>query len=109
MATAARASAAVLPDGIVAIVKRDCPTCALVAPVLADLARRGLPLHVYSQDDPSFPPGVRVVDDRDLTVSWHAGLTTVPTRQWPRPRRTRTACMCWCRSSVEKPPGATSK
>jgi hypothetical protein len=27
-----------LPDGLVAIVKEDCPTCVLVAPVLADLA-----------------------------------------------------------------------
>ena len=26
-----------LPDGLVAIVKRDCPTCTLVGPVLADL------------------------------------------------------------------------
>jgi len=28
-----------LPDGLVAIVKRDCPTCRLVAPVLAEMAR----------------------------------------------------------------------
>ena len=27
---------AVLPDGLLAIVKRDCPTCELTAPVLAD-------------------------------------------------------------------------
>jgi hypothetical protein len=30
-----------LPDGLVAVVKRDCPTCELlVAPVLAHHARR---------------------------------------------------------------------
>jgi hypothetical protein len=68
-----------LPDGLVAFVKRECPTCALVAPVLVELARRGVPLTVFSQDDPGFPAGVAVQDDRELLVSWHAGLTTVPT------------------------------
>ena len=47
-----------LPSGIVAFVKRDCPTCELVAPVLAELARR-VPLAVYSQDDPAFPAASR--------------------------------------------------
>ena len=28
-------SSAPLPDGLVAVVKQDCPTCVLVAPVLA--------------------------------------------------------------------------
>ena len=41
-------------DGLVVVVKRDCPTCELVAPVLADLART-MGVTVYSQDDPSFP------------------------------------------------------
>jgi len=40
---------------LVAIVKRDCPTCRLVAPVLAELADGALPLTVYSQDDPRSP------------------------------------------------------
>ena len=45
-----------LADGLVAIVKRDCPTCELIAPVLAELRdRAGMPLTVYSQDDPNFP------------------------------------------------------
>jgi hypothetical protein len=78
-AAAVEPEPAALPDGLVAIVKRACPTCALVAPVLADLAGRGVTLTVYSQDDPAFPPGVRVADDRELLVSWRAGLTTVPT------------------------------
>ncbi len=68
-----------LPDGLVAVVKRDCPTCNLVAPVLADLAAGGEPLTVYSQDDPAFPPGMSVVDDTDLDVSVALDLTTVPT------------------------------
>jgi hypothetical protein len=40
-------------DGVVAVVKRDCPTCRLVVPVLAELPG----VAVYSQDDPPvFPP-----------------------------------------------------
>jgi hypothetical protein len=66
-----------LPDGLVAIVKRDCPTCTLVAPVLAQLAPRGLT--VYSQDDPAFPPGLSARDDTTLELSYRLGLTTVPT------------------------------
>jgi hypothetical protein len=68
----------VLPDGIVAVVKRDCPTCALVAPVLAALAQR-VDLAVYTQDDPSFPEGVDAQDDSSLAVSWHWGVDAVPT------------------------------
>jgi len=68
-----------LPDGLVAVVKRDCPTCALVAPALAELAAGG-GLTVYSQDDPAFPVAAPWVHhDRDLAVSWHHGIGTVPT------------------------------
>ncbi|HZR11838.1 MAG TPA: thioredoxin family protein [Acidimicrobiia bacterium] len=68
-----------VPDGLVAVVKRDCPTCNLVAPVLAELARDDEKLTVVSQDDPSFPDGMTVVDDRDLDVSFALDLDTVPT------------------------------
>jgi hypothetical protein len=50
----------------------------LVAPVLQQLAAVG-DLTVYSQDDPAFPDGVRVVDDRELEVSWRLQVQTVPT------------------------------
>jgi hypothetical protein len=68
-----------LPDGLVAVVKRDCPTCVTVAPVLAQLSAGALPLTVYSQDDAGFPPGVAVRHDGDLAVSWHHQVETVPT------------------------------
>ena len=54
-----------LPDGWVVVLKRDCPTCILVEPVLHQLAAAG-ELTVYSQDDPGFPAGLPVVDDREL-------------------------------------------
>lgn len=68
-----------LPDGLVAVVKRDCPTCELVAPVLADLAGRDAGLTVYTQDDPAWPPQVNLVDDTGLAVSFHHDIETVPT------------------------------
>jgi len=68
-----------LPDGLVAVVKRDCPTCRLVAPVLADLRSRSLPLTIYSQDDPTFPDGLEPVDDTALDVSFALDVDTVPT------------------------------
>ncbi|RMH79849.1 MAG: thioredoxin [Actinomyces sp.] len=68
-----------LPDGLVAVVKRDCPTCVLIAPVLETLAAAG-ELTVYTQDDPAFPAEADWVrDDTDLAVSWHHDIETVPT------------------------------
>jgi hypothetical protein len=69
-----------LPDGLVAVVKRDCPTCELVVPVLDRLATGGGTLTVFTQDDPGFPAiAGPVVDDTELSVSWHHGIETVPT------------------------------
>src|SRR5215470_12562383 len=68
-----------LPDGLVAIVKGDCPTCRLVAPVLGEIAARR-PLTVFTQDDPSFPAAIAErIDDLALAVSWHHKIQTVPT------------------------------
>jgi len=67
-----------LPSGIVAFVKRDCPTCELVVPVLRAIAA-GTSLTVYTQDDPDFPSGVDATDDTDLSVSWHYEIEAVPT------------------------------
>jgi hypothetical protein len=74
------ANVPVLPDGVIAIVKRDCPTCVMVAPVLVDLAgRSAVPVTVVTQDDPTFPEGVAAVHDNDLALSWHHEIDTVPT------------------------------
>jgi hypothetical protein len=69
-----------LPDGLVAIVKRECATCGLVVPVLGELAAGGRPVTVYTQDDPEFPATAAPrIDDRELVVSWHHHIETVPT------------------------------
>ena len=67
-----------LPSGLVAFVKRDCPTCELVVPVLEQISARES-LTVYTQDDPAFPPGIPAVDDTSLEQSWHHQIETVPT------------------------------
>ncbi len=68
----------VLPDGLVAVVKRECATCAMVVPVLQRLAAEA-GITVYTQDDPTFPDGMDSVHDADLAVSWHHDIETVPT------------------------------
>ena len=68
----------VLPDGLVAFVKRDCPTCEVVAPVLRQLAEAGS-ITVFTQDDPAFPEGIAALDDTSLERSWRHGIEVVPT------------------------------
>ncbi len=69
-----------LRDGLVAIVKRDCPTCTTVVSVLTQIADAGVPIAVCSQDDPTFPDGLAgVIDDTGLELSWGLGIETVPT------------------------------
>lgn len=71
-----------LGDGLHLIVKRDCPTCVAIEPVIGQLAvgaGSGESVSVYSQDDPTFPAGVEVIDDTGLAVSWHNDVETVPT------------------------------
>jgi hypothetical protein len=64
----------ILPDGLVVIVKQDCETCRMIAPLLAKLAAT-----VYTQDDPMFPEGADPIFDADLAISWHHSIETVPT------------------------------
>ncbi len=66
-------------DGLVAVVKRDCETCVMTAPVLGELARRA-GLTVYSQDDASFPDTVPgPLGDLGLDVSHRLKIEIVPT------------------------------
>lgn len=66
-------------DGLIAVVKRDCPTCELAGPILAAL-QQSERLDVYSQDDPAFPEEVaKVIDDRELAASYNLDVEIVPT------------------------------
>ncbi len=95
-----------LPDGVVAVVKRDCPTCALVAPVLRRLAK-DVPLTVYCQDDPAFPEGLPVVDDRELAVSWRQGIEAVPTLLRVEQGAERERAVGWQREEWEQLTGVS--
>ncbi len=66
------------PLRLVAFVKRSCPTCELVVPVLQQLAATA-DLTIYTQDDLQFPPGLAPRDDTDLGESYQHGIETVPT------------------------------
>lgn len=90
-----------LPSGLVAVVKRDCPTCVLVAPVLAELAGR-TSLTVYTQDDPAFPEGVSPVDDTGLEVSYHWDIEAVPTLLRIEDGREVDRAVGWQRGDWEK-------
>jgi hypothetical protein len=64
---------------LVAVVKADCPTCQLVAPVLRGGAGGHDPTS-YTQDDPTFPAGVPGLEHDDtLERSHRLGIEAVPT------------------------------
>lgn len=66
-------------NGFLLVVKRDCETCQMIAPAIAEL-QQARALTVISQDDPQFPPGLGDVrDDRDLELSYRLDIETVPT------------------------------
>jgi hypothetical protein len=67
-----------MSDRLIAVVKRDCPTCQLVVPVLRQLAGTHT-LTIYTQDDPSFPEGLAPVDDTSLEQSFQREIEIVPT------------------------------
>ena len=69
-----------LPNGLIVVAKRDCPTCTLVEPLLAELASGELPLTVYVQDDSDFADGLagRVLD-ATLEHSYRLHTEFVPT------------------------------
>ena len=92
-----------LPDGLVAVVKRDCPTCQLVTPVLAELRHTSdaPPLTVYTQDDPTFPPDLDPVDDTGLAVSLALDLDTVPTLVRVEDGRETARLVGWSREQWE--------
>jgi hypothetical protein len=95
-----------LPDGLVAFVKRDCPTCVLVEPVLAELGR-ATTLTVYTQDDPDFPADVDRVDDTWLAASWHHEIETVPTLMRVENGQEVERIVGWSRDQWESLSGAS--
>lgn len=68
------------PDGLIAVVKRDCRTCSMIQPVITRLADCRTPFTLLSQDDPDFLAGVtEVIDDTELAYSYQLNIEVVPT------------------------------
>jgi hypothetical protein len=71
---------AIPKDGLVAFVKRACPTCTLIEPEMREAARAVPGFYAVTQDDPGFPAGVsRLIDDRELDHSWLNNIESTPT------------------------------
>lgn len=97
-------SAATRPSGrFVAVVKRDCPTCVMVGPVLARMSRE-IDLIVLTQDDPDFPEDVRRREhDVDLMRSHALGVETVPTvYRLDADGRTVASAVGWSREAWQR-------
>jgi hypothetical protein len=92
-------------DGLIAVVKRDCPTCVLTAPVLAELATR-TNLTVFTQDDPAFPEAIaRPIDDSALNVSHSLNIDIVPTLMRREGGREIARTYGWDRAEWERVSG----
>ena len=96
-----------LPNGFVAVIKRDCPTCELVVPALEQIAASET-LTVYVQDDPSFPASLDPVDDTQLEVSWHHEIETVPTLLKVEAGKEVSRTVGWSREQWEAFAGVTA-
>ncbi|MBT4520936.1 MAG: thioredoxin family protein [Halieaceae bacterium] len=71
---------AAVDDHYVMVLKRECPTCTLIEPVVTELEEAGFSLQIWTQDDPGFPRSAsQVGDDRSLEQSYRLAIETVPT------------------------------
>ena len=63
------------------VVKKDCPTCVLIEPVLGQLVEEYEDqISVYVQDDPAFPASINSkLDDTSLEFSYRNNIEIVPT------------------------------
>lgn len=68
-----------IDNGLVVFAKRACPTCTLIEPQMQRAMREARNFRVVSQDDPKFPRGVDVIDDRELDRSYLNGIEATPT------------------------------
>ena len=63
------------------VIKKDCPTCEMIEPVLVELtASYPGKVSIYVQDDPSFPESIEnKIDDTSLEFSYRNNIEIVPT------------------------------
>ena len=93
----------VLPDGLIVVVKRDCETCQMIAPLLREFVAT-----VYTQDDPTFPADAIPIHDTDLSFSWHNDIETVPTLMRIIDGQEMERTVGWLRSDWQRITGVES-
>ena len=73
-------SHSLVADGLVAFVKRACPTCAMIEAPMREVAAMRSDFQVVTQDDAGFPAGVaNRIDDRELDHSYLNRIEFTPT------------------------------
>ena len=69
-----------ISDGLIAFVKRACPTCSMIEPQIQEASRTRRDFQVVTQDDAGFPANVaNLIDDRELDNSYAAKIEATPT------------------------------
>ena len=69
-----------IADGLVAFVKRACPTCSMIEPQMREVAQVRPDFQVVTQDNVSFPAQVtNLIDDRELDQSYLNHIEATPT------------------------------
>jgi hypothetical protein len=67
-------------SSFIVVVKRECPTCLLVVPVIKQLLQAGKQIEIYCQDDQAFHDDVEPIHhDVDLEHSFRYEIECVPT------------------------------
>jgi hypothetical protein len=96
-------------DGLIAVVKQNCPTCTLVEPVLRQLDQAKVLTAVYTQDNPRFPADVgTVIDDASLENSYRMNIEIVPTLLRFESGRQVAQAIGWHRGEWETVSGLTN-
>ncbi len=94
-------------SSLIAVVKKDCPTCNLVVPVLREVRAAQPSLTIYTQDDPSFPDALDPVDDTSLEQSFRLGIEIVPTLIRVEDGRETARTYGWDRAEWERVTGVS--
>src|SRR5579864_9352371 len=91
-----------LPEGVIAVVKRECPTCRLIVPVLGEMRAAGVLLTILTRGDPDFPSALFSLEDSALAASWSLRIETVPTLLRVEDHRVADRTEGWQRDAWER-------
>ncbi len=83
-------------------VKASCPTCQAVVPALERIRAAGVPLTLFSQEGPDFPPGLGPEDDSELRTSYEHRVEVVPTLLRVRDGAVSERLEGWSRAAWER-------